>query len=148
MFFSFYFYRAGKLKNQFLYSISFVYAFILIFLLFLPNQITFFPGTNMLPRWNLPLTIYMIVIFSSITIIPFIIFSLQLWKRFKKSEARKRWLMFMLGGMGMISIYYIEFYNLSPGSKPEILKSFFSIYILIATIVWGYFLYQGLGRKI
>jgi hypothetical protein len=148
MLFNFYLYKAGKIKNQLIYSIITFYGIILIILLLLPNQIISYPGTPMNPEWTLGLTIFIFMAITIGALIPSQIFSIILWRRFKTGESRKRWLKFMIGQFGMISVYLLELYGFSQGAYPGMINTIVSLYLLPGSIIWGYFLYQGIGRKI
>jgi len=147
-FFVLYIYLEGNLKKELIIGVMGLYAIILGILFLLPSQILYFPGTNKTPIWSFYFIITMVLVITIFFTLPGWIYSFIIYKRFQNEETKRRWKRFIIGLLGVTSIYYLEIYEVSPVGKPIILEIVFAIYIFSAVIIWGYFLYQGLGRKI
>ena len=112
----------------------------------------FFEGVNLnkgYPTWNLIFFIYVVFISTSFAVIPFIYTSFKIYFSFETKALKKKWLYYIIGSIGAISIGYMSFINniYYYYFDDPAFRLILSIYG-ISVILWGYLMYYGIGFKL
>ena len=97
------------------------------------------------PRFNLLFLVYVISFSAAFAVFPMIYTSLKIYSSFKSKALKKKWLFYILGFLGSVSIAYLVFLN-NYIFKPNF-RLIVAIYS-ISVILWGFLMYYGIGFKL
>ncbi|MHA1986598.1 MAG: hypothetical protein ACW98D_08170 [Promethearchaeota archaeon] len=131
-----------KKQNRYilLYGIVAFLGMLLILIFF--QSVSFHKGY---PTWNLIFFIYVVSISAIFAVIPFIRTSFKIYFNFETKALKKKWLYYVIGSIGAISIGYVLFIN-NLLDDPNF-RLFATIYGP-SDIFWGYLIYYGIGIKL
>ena len=122
-----------------------VYFILLCGMYLIPGGVEIGPQTSCKPVWNFTFFLYLIILVSSMAIVPTLVSSLRLYKKMTMEDLQKRWKYFIIG---VIGVYFIMYGTMLSNTlnNPE----FRMIWSLIAltTFVWAYLSYYGIGKRI
>lgn len=125
----------------------FTHAIITFMFLFFPEGITIIKVNNEwrpLYSWLFLITMY--IYFSGVIVIPTIIYSLRLYKRFEAKNLKKRLRYFILGVIGsFIVLYGVGLYNTWHDPIFRLVWGILNILILIPS---GLLIYYGIGQNL
>lgn len=139
-------YRAPKsIRPFYLLIIIIIYGILLSFIFFIPGGVQIDPSTNWKPVWSVLFFVYLIIVVSSVCIIPSLLLSVLLYKRFQNENIKKRWRCFILGISG---VYFIMYCTMISNTLNDPNFRFISAIISISMFLWGYLMYYGVGRGI
>lgn len=148
-FYNYILYKEEKgIKNSYLSLIVILYGSLLAILFMLPDALTIELDVPLNAIWSIPLGVQLAIVITAFCIIPSLILSLTILTRIKTREIRRRWSLFIIGEFGMFSNYYviIMFYTLR--FINPVLDLFFTLYFMNGIVVWGLFLYFGIGKEL
>jgi len=102
-------------------------------------------STNWNPIWNDYLLSAIILLSVILCFIPTLYFSIQINKKIKTPELKKRWKYFNLGLIGAHATIYSGIMAFSTNNYAII--NIWAIYSL-SSVIWAYFIYYGIGRNL
>ncbi len=126
-------------------SIVLTFSVLFLVLIFIPGGIRINESTHFRPQWNLPFFLYATILMICYAIIPTIITSILIYKKFEDSQLKKKWIFYFIGTI-MIFIELIGVGVMIFINDPE-LRAIWNIYDL-TVLIGVYFLYYGIGRQL
>jgi len=115
--------------------------------IFLPDfGVTINQGTNWSPVWSLPFFTYVVLVETIGALIPSLIFSFQIYKKFENEELKKKWRFFIFGFIALMTFMYAIFISNYLGDPT--IRLIIGIMGLILAILGGFLMYFGVGKQI
>jgi len=148
-FYNYILYKEEKgIKDPYIYLITILYSVLLTILFMLPGAMSIDLNVPLNAIWSIPVAILLGIVMTLVCIIPSLILSLVIFTRIKAKEIKRRWSLFLIGEFGLFSNYYviILFYTLR--FINPVLDLFFALYFMNGIVVWGLFLYYGIGKEL
>jgi hypothetical protein len=108
------------------------------------------PEEGYVPQWGPIFLIYVLSIVSIFSIIPILRTSIKIYSSIKTKVLKRKWLYYLIGSLGLITVYYIMMIdNLGP-LLGENFRDFRLITSILGgtVIIWGYLMYYGIGFKL
>ena len=102
------------------------------------------------PEFSIYFLIFVISFTACLVVIPFIYTHLKIYRSFETQALKRKWLFFLIGFLGSVSIAYLVMIN-NLVIDHLIVRDFFSIPVsiyAISVILWGYLMYYGIGAKL
>ena len=97
------------------------------------------------PKFSLLFFIFVISITVALVVIPIIYTSMKIYFSFETKPLKRKWIFYVIGFLGSISIAYLVFINNYLDSDSfRLLVAIYSISVLF----WGYLMYYGIGFKL
>lgn len=101
--------------------------------------------TNKRPKFSLIFLIFILIITAVVVVIPIISTSLKIYFSFEMKALKRKWIFYVIGFLGSISIAYLVFINnYLDNDNFRLLVAIYSI----SVILWGYLMYYGIGFKL
>ncbi len=97
------------------------------------------------PKFSLIFLIFILIITAVVVVIPIISTSLKIYFSFEMKALKRKWIIYVIGFLGNISIAYLIFINNYLDNDSFRLPV--AIYS-ISVIFWGYLMYYGIGFKL
>ncbi|MFX1444958.1 MAG: hypothetical protein ACFFHV_16220 [Promethearchaeota archaeon] len=111
----------------------------------IPNGVIINADTGWYPHWNLTLFIYVMVIMTTIAIIPSIYFEVKIYQILLDELLRKKWKIFIIGSnLLFILLYGIFFSNTLHNST---FRTIWALISLFLALTGSYLVYYGIGSK-
>ena len=121
-----------------------LYGILLALMNVIPNGVSIGPQTGWKPVWSFEFFLYNFIVVTLIAIIPILVTSIMLYKRFEDKNLRRKWALFMVGIVGVFFIMYGTMISNTlndPGFRT--LWSFLSF----TTLLWVYLIYYSVGKR-
>lgn len=119
----------------------------MLIFIFIPDfGITINQGTNWSPVWSLPFFIYVVLVETIGALIPSLIFSFQIYKKFEDEVLKKKWRFFIFGFIALMTFMYAIFISNYLGDPT--IRLIIGIMGLILAILGGFLMYFGVGQQI
>ena len=119
----------------------------MLIFIFIPNfGITIDQGTNWSPVWSLPFFTYVVLVETIGALIPSLIFSFQIYKKFEDEVLKKKWRFFIFGFIALMTFMYAIFISNYLGDPT--IRLIIGIMGLILAILGGFLMYFGVGQQI
>lgn len=97
------------------------------------------------PKFSLIFLIFILIITAALVVIPIISTSLKIFFSFEMKALKRKWIFYVIGFLGSISIAYLFFVNnYLDNANFRLLIAIYSI----SVILWGYLMYYGIGFKL
>ncbi len=133
-----------SLKSEIKLLLLYAFALGLMVIFYFFDGIVFNESTGWRPVWSLPYLIYIIIIVSSITIIPSIITSFKILSVMENKMMKKRWIRLMCGLIGLYTYLYLAFVmNYVNNDSLRMIGSFYALTVLI----WVWLIYKGVKKE-
>jgi hypothetical protein len=85
---------------------------------------------------------------TGFTIIPIIYTNFKIYFKFETKALKRKWLFYLVGFIGLSIIFYLVIvYNLLDPDFYLLFRTMISISAM-SNILWGYFMYYGIGTKL
>lgn len=119
----------------------------MLIFIFIPDfGITINQGTNWSPVWSLPFFTYVVLVETIGALIPSLIFSFQIYKKFEDEVLKKKWRFFIFGFIALMTFMYAIFISNYLGDPT--IRLIIGIMGLILAILGGFLMYFGVGQQI
>ena len=119
----------------------------MLIFIFIPDfGITIDQGTNWSPVWSLPFFTYVVLVETIGALIPSLIFSFQIYKKFEDEVLKKKWRFFIFGFIALMTFMYAIFISNYLGDPT--IRLIIGIMGLILAILGGFLMYFGVGQQI
>ena len=134
------------IKNIYLIAIIGTYGIILFLIMFIdPNSVSIGPNTDWRPVWKQEFFYSLLILKTVMILIPSFILQIQLYRKFKVKELKKKWLSFNIGTLGFFTFSYgIMIANTWNDPIFRLIMALYSISIFL----WGYLIFYGVGKKV
>jgi len=99
-------YKRGEIKNQIIIGTVAVYSAIICLVFFFINDISYNPPVTVSVYWTPMLAIWIVVLLLCVCIIPSIFLTIKIYKEFETKELKRRWILLMIGEMGIYAHYF------------------------------------------
>lgn len=97
------------------------------------------------PKFSPIFLIFILIITAALVVIPIIYTSLKIFFSFEMKALKRKWIFYVIGFLGSISIAYLVFINnYLDNDGFRLLVAIYSI----SVILWGYLMYYGIGFKL
>ena len=97
------------------------------------------------PKFSPIFLIFILIITAALVVIPIISTSLKIFFSFEMKALKRKWIFYVIGFLGSISIAYLVFINnYLDNDGFRLLVAIYSI----SVILWGYLMYYGIGFKL
>ena len=119
----------------------------MLIFIFIPDfGVTINQGTNWSPVWSLPFFTYVVLVETIGALIPSLIFSFQIYKKFEDEVLKKKWRFFIFGFIALMTFMYAIFISNYLGDPT--IRLIIGIMGLILAILGGFLMYFGVGQQI
>jgi hypothetical protein len=97
------------------------------------------------PKFSPIFLIFILIITATLVVIPIIYTSMKIYFSFEMKALKRKWIFYVIGFIGSISIAYLFFVNnYLNNANFRLLVAIYSI----SVIFWGYLMYYGIGFKL
>lgn len=97
------------------------------------------------PKFSPIFLIFILIITAALVVIPIIYTSMKIYFSFETKALKRKWIFYVIGFIGSISIAYLFFVNnYLDNANFRLLIAIYSI----SVIFWGYLMYYGIGFKL
>jgi len=101
--------------------------------------------TEFRPKFSLIFLIFILGITVAFVVVPIVSTSLKIYFSFEMKALKRKWIFYVIGFLGSISIAYLVFINnYLDNDSFRLLVAIYSI----SVILWGYLMYYGIGFKL
>jgi hypothetical protein len=128
---------------QFLYVIIFGILLAVIFII--PEGTTIGIETNWYPKFNIAILIYLILVNTSIVILPTLIYSFKIYAQFEDDILKKKWLFFIVGTIELFSLLLGTF--ITNTLHIDIMRTVWAPISLFLSVTGAYLMYYGIAKK-